>query len=183
MRQFARDPLEIHMPDHPLPRHATVVVVAAVVEVAHLGWEALHGGIQTHHLLARADLPGFSNAWGLLLLPCLAGWASWRWQRRAATRSMVVRGLLIAAAGALALGLSFRLGLDTMTNGIFLTLMTAGAVLPAYRAECLLGFVLGLSWFFGGVLPVIIGSVIIGLSALLHLGVYRGVAVLWRRWR
>ncbi|WP_214278616.1 hypothetical protein, partial [Escherichia coli] len=49
----------------------------------HLGWEALHGGIAAHHLLQRADLPGLSNAWGLLVLPALAAWAAGRLPRQA----------------------------------------------------------------------------------------------------
>ncbi|MFX8094701.1 hypothetical protein ABTK72_20740, partial [Acinetobacter baumannii] len=69
----------------------------------HLGWEALHGGIAAHHLLQRADLPGLSNAWGLLVLPALAAWAAGRLPRHPATRRS-------AWPFALGLGLPLLLG-------------------------------------------------------------------------
>jgi hypothetical protein len=37
-------------------------------------------------------------------------------------------------------------------------------LLPAHRPESLLGFVLGMSWTFGAVLPALVGGVIAGLT-------------------
>jgi hypothetical protein len=55
-------------------------------------------------------------------------------------------------------------------------------LLPAYRAECWLGLVLGMSFTFGAVIPTTVGGIIAGLSALIHLGlkpaIVRGWAVL-----
>jgi hypothetical protein len=164
-------------------RPATVVALATMVEVAHLSWEALHGGIVTHHFLARSDLPGFSNAWGLLVVPILALWASWRWRQRNATTRTILTGLLVATLFGVALASSFRFGTEPLTNSIFIALLIAAVLLPAYRAECLLGFVLGMSWTFGAVLPLLIGGVIATLSAILQLGVFRGVKHVWRRLR
>jgi hypothetical protein len=39
--------------------------------IAFLAWEDFHGGVKTHHILQSGALPGFSNWWGLLLLPSL----------------------------------------------------------------------------------------------------------------
>ena len=50
----------------------TITVLVALAELAHLAWEHLHGGVASHHLLNRADLPAISNAWGALFLPALA---------------------------------------------------------------------------------------------------------------
>ena len=68
-----------------LPPRLQLAALALMAECLHLGWEALHGGIATHHLLQSADLPGLSNAWGLLVLPALAAWAAGRLPRRPAT--------------------------------------------------------------------------------------------------
>lgn len=48
-------------------------------------------------------------------------------------------------------------------------LFGAAVLLPAYRAECLLGFVLGMTFVFGAVIPTLIGSILVGLSALVQL--------------
>ena len=50
----------------------TITVLVALAELGHLAWEHFHGGVVSHHLLNRADLPAISNAWGAVFLPALA---------------------------------------------------------------------------------------------------------------
>ena len=68
-------------PSHWRPR-LQIAALALFFEIGHLAWEALHGGIRVHHLMQRADLPALHNAWGLLVLPLLAGWAVTRVDRK-----------------------------------------------------------------------------------------------------
>jgi hypothetical protein len=42
-------------------------------------------------------------------------------------------------------------------------------LLPIYRPETLLGFVLGVIWVFGPVLPTAIGALLAAVSALVHM--------------
>jgi hypothetical protein len=165
----------------PLPVPLHVVLAASFIEAGHLVWEALHGGIAAHHLLARSDLPSFSNAWGIVLVPALALWASYRWRRRGATRAQVARGLLAGLAVGLAIACSFRLHAEAITQAVFFGAIAMCAVLPGYRAECLLGFVSGMSFTFGAVLPFLVGGVLALLSAALHLGPYRWLKRAWSR--
>jgi hypothetical protein len=150
-----------------------LALVALLVEVVHLAWEQLHGGIQTHHFLRSAVLPGFSNAWGALLLPGLAAWAGRRVEKRlaAGTRpaGVVMAGLLALLAG-LALSLSFAQGWETASSVVFFGMLVIALLLPVCRAECWLGLVLGMCFTFGAVIPAVIGAVIAGLSLPVHLG-------------
>lgn len=151
-----------------------LAALALLAEALHLGWEAMHGGIVTHHLLQSADLPGLSNAWGLLILPALAAWAAGRLPRfPAATRDWapVAAGFAAALLLGAALSLSFSLKLQAVTELVFFTLLALAVLLPAHRPECLLGFVLGMSWTFGATIPTLVGGVIAGLSWAL-----RGIA-------
>src|SRR4051794_32416372 len=43
-----------------------------LAELLHLAWEYTHGGVHSHHILNRPDLPAISNGWGALLLPLLS---------------------------------------------------------------------------------------------------------------
>jgi hypothetical protein len=43
-----------------------------LAELACLAWEHFHGGVKSHHLFHRSDLPAISNWWGALVLPGLA---------------------------------------------------------------------------------------------------------------
>lgn len=144
-----------------------LAALALLAEAIHLGWEALHGGIVSHHLLQRADLPGLSNAWGLLILPALAAWAAGRLPRRPARIGHwmpVVLGFALPLLLGAALSLGFSLKLQGLTEVVFFTLLLLALLLPAHRPESLFGFVLGMSWTFGAVLPTLIGGLIAGLS-------------------
>jgi drug/metabolite transporter (DMT)-like permease len=144
-----------------------LAALALLAEALHLGWEAQHGGIVSHHLLQNADLPALSNAWGLLLLPALAAWAAGRLPRRPATTRdwlPVALGFVLPLVCGAALSLAFSLKLQAVTEAIFFGLLLLAVLLPAHRPESLLGFVLGMSWTFGAVLPALAGGVIAGLS-------------------
>jgi len=159
---------------------------ALLVEIAHLAWEQLHGGILTHHFLRSDVLPGFSNAWGLLLLPALAAWAGARIERRlaAGTRAAsVIAGGLTALLWGLAISLSFVAGLQELTSSLFFGMLVGGLLLPAFRAECWLGLVLGMSFTFGAVIPTTLGGVVAGLSAIIHLGIWPAMVRVWVAFR
>jgi hypothetical protein len=145
----------------------TLAALALLAEAVHIGWEALHGGIVSHHLLQNADLPGLSNAWGLLIVPALAAWAAGRLPRgpaKARDRVAVAIGFALPLLLGAALSLAFAAHWQTLTEVIFFSLLLLALLLPAHRPESLFGFVLGMSWTFGAVLPTLIGGVIAGLS-------------------
>lgn len=149
--------------------HATWMAVALLLVLVQLGWEASRGGILTHHFLHRADLPGVHNAWSLVILPSLAWWAASRAQRRGTGRIALNVGLGLPLLLGLALSVSFAHGAETASAAIFLTTLAIAVLLPGYRAECLLGWVLGMSYTFGAALPLVIGLGVVGLSALMRL--------------
>lgn len=143
--------------------------IALVASAAHLGWEYTHGGVASHHLLARGDLPAVSNWWGLLILPLLGWLASWTAMRRAAVDRRAAGRSVCAFLGALlvglALSLSFAAGHESLASGIFFTALAAGLLLPTYRAEYVFGFVLGMTFVLGSVLPTMAASVGAAISA------------------
>jgi len=169
--------------------YLTVAVLLA--EIGHLAWEHFHGGIASHHFLNRADMPAVSNGWGLLLLPAiswfLGGIALRRSIATAATitidaprgkaeaagmaRNVFVgffAGLLIGAS----LAVAFSLGYEDVTSILFFGMLLLALVFRVYRAECVLGFVLGMTFTFGAILPALIASVIAAISAAAHRALY-----------
>lgn len=173
---------------------AYVTGLVLLAELAHLAWEYFHGGVRSHHLLNRADLPAISNAWGALLLPLLAWFLTGRVQRRMVLRSggtaaaraipaSIIAGFLVALSVGIALSTSFTMGNETVSSYIAQGIMALGVLLPIYRAECLLGFVLGMTFTFGAVLPTLVGSVFATASATVHLLVYPLLMRGWARLR
>ena len=149
----------------------TITLLVALAELAHLAWEHLHGGVASHHLLNRADLPAISNAWGALFLPVLAWVLSGPVLRRATT-PRAARSIAAAFFGSLlvgvALSVAFTHGLEDVSSGIFLGILLAGLVLRVYRGEYVLGFVLGMTVTFGAMLPTAAAAFVAIVSAIAH---------------
>lgn len=183
------------MSEQQLPRlrlYLTALVMLA--ELAHLTWEHINGGVQSHHILNRSDMPAISNWLGLLLLPALTWFLTGRMQRRLALHSgaqeaaskpyvSVIAGLVGSLLFGILLSISFTNDLETIAAYLFLGMFLLALLLPVYRAECVLGFILGMAFVFGAVIPTVVGSVIAALSAVIHLYVRPVLAHLWTRFK
>ncbi len=157
-----------------LPRRA-LTLLALVAELIHLSWEYTHGGVVAHHFLARADMPSVSNWWGMILIPALAWFLLGRIERRlerqqggaAPVPPAVWAGLFGALAYGAVLALAFTFKYEGIAT-IFLGIFALSVFIPTYRAEYVLGFVLGMAFTFGAILPTIIATVVAALSGLVH---------------
>ena len=179
---------------HPPPLRPYLIESITLAELAHLTWEHFHGGIRSHHFLNSADMPAISNAWGALLLPLLAWFLSAFVQKRIAPNpdardstqklpTSIVVGFLGALLFGILLSASFTNGHETITEYLFMGVLLLGLLLPVYRAECVLGFVLGMTFTFGAILPTLVAFVIAAFSALVHLCVRPVFMGRWNRLR
>lgn len=171
-----------------------LTVLATLAELANLMWEHFNGGVVSHHILDRSDLPAISNWWGALLIPALTWFLINRIQRRLAldssgdqTASKRPMSLIVGFVGAIFFGIllsvSFTSGYETFSSYLFESMVLLALFLPVYRAECVLGFVLGMNFTFGAVLPTAIGSTIAAVSAVIHLCVRPVLVHLWTRFK
>lgn len=171
----------------PRPLLLPSVGLGLLAIAALLGWEATHGGIGAHHLLADPSRPAISNAWGLLVVPGLAWLAAITVGRRARRDAGAVRGALWLWAGALATGAAlaaaFALGPPGASDAVALGALAAGLVARSYRAEAAFGFVLGMMAAVGPVLPLLFVGVAATLSAAAHFLAWPAAAMLWRKAR
>lgn len=153
------------------PARWLITALVALAELGHLAWQVLHGGIQRHHLLNQADLPAISNAWGAVFLPLLAWFLAGRLLRRA-TDPQAAKALAVVTFGSLiagiALSLAFLYGNADAPAYVLLGIMAIGLVLPTYRAEYVLGFVLGMAVTFGPILPALVASFLAAMAAMAH---------------
>ena len=160
----------------------TQILLTSVVSVAIwslLAWYYFNGGVPSHHILAREDLPEISNWWGAILLPILTWMVLFRIQRRenlpkANTKSFlqIPQKIWLSFMGALLLGISlsvfFTLGNEGMSGYLMLSVFLISLFFPVYRAECLFGFVIGMTFTFGAILPTGIGSILAVIGFLIY---------------
>ncbi|MCP1374412.1 hypothetical protein [Dyella lutea] len=162
-----------------------MTAVVALAEWIFLAWQHFHGGVPSHHFLDRADMPAISNGWGGLMLPGMTWFLLGRTHRRVVAQdAAATRHALLGFAGALCFGvllsIFFMRGDDRITGVMFESLFLVALVLPIHRAECLLGFVLGMAYVFGGVLPSIVGSVLALIALVIHRYIRTGLLFLGR---
>jgi hypothetical protein len=147
-----------------------VPLAAIAFAVAFVGMEHFNGGVKTHHFLARADLPGFSNWLSLLILPLLGVVVAVRSNslQTGKPRSILPFTLAAGAAGSLiygaALAASFHFGFEKVSLVLFAGLLLLSIALPVYRAEYIFGFVTGMTITFGSVIPLTFALVFATIS-------------------
>lgn len=167
------------MASHPIDRlRAGLTVFVTIAIWTLLAWRHFHEGVPAHHLLHNPDLPRISDWFGGLLLPVLTwGLLSLAKRRVLATASPGIKsvavGLVAGAAVGVAMSITFFSGHESLTSYLFFSLLPLALILPVYRPECLLGFVLGMSVTFGAVLPTLFG----GLMALVTFAIHRFIGL------
>jgi hypothetical protein len=156
----------------------TITIALAIWSL--LVWQYGHGGVPSHRFLARDDMPLISNWWGALTLPVLTWFLTGRIGHRlaqhvsdrAATNSAwrkIQVGYAVALVYAISLAAAFMTGHNDISSGLFQALPVLALFVPIFRAECVLGFVLGLTYSFGGVLPVFIATILSVIGAVVYL--------------
>ncbi len=149
-------------------------------------WNHYHGGVPSHHILQREDLPAISNWWSGLLLPLLTLFLTYRIQKRLIrnndNKSIPLKlpikytyGFLFALSFGILLSVFFTLGYSDLLGYMMYGLFLLALFFPVYRAECFLGFVIGMTFTFGAVLPTGVGTIFALIGVVLYLYVRTGI--------
>ena len=155
---------------------------------ALLLWQYLNGGIPGHYFLARKDMPLISNGWGGITVPLFSWFILGRIHKRLFGVSTVIsfpKHTLIAFLGSLMygviLGVSIQGGIRVVSGNTPWFIALAALAFPIYRAEYFLGFVLGLTYWVGGVLPIVVGSVFVLAAFAIYTFIRTPIESLLRR--
>lgn len=150
--------------------------VVFVVLFALLLWQHFNGGIPSHHFLARKSMPLVSNAWGGVVIPLFTWLMLWLINRRLFLSQVVQipfpKHVFVAFIGSLiygiVLGISIHVGFKEISSNTPWLLIITAFLFPVYRAEYFLGFVLGLTYWVGGLLPIVIGSIFLVVTFVIY---------------
>lgn len=159
---------------------------------ALLIWQYYHGGVPSHSFMARKDMPSVSNWWGGLLLPLLTYFSLYRIQKRlewaiengiipAQKRQFVLLLFIAALMYGGTMAYCFETDKEDINGILFQGLSFLALIFPLYRAEFFLGFVIGMTYTFGALLPTFIASVFVGISYVAHKFVYLFVLKIFER--
>lgn len=154
-----------------------------IVTLLFILWEYFNGGVVSHNLLARSDMPAFSNWWGLLTVPLLF-WISIYFINRRKEKGIqsvsksetksetnseskpgefenkVLKRFLAALAFGLLMSLFWEFNFQSILQYLILLPVVIAFFKPVHLPEYLMGFVLGMLFTFGGVLPILFGLIL-----------------------
>lgn len=93
----------------------------------------------------------------------------------------VVAGFVVSLPFGILLSVSFIRGYCDVPLLLLLLMLVLvlAALVSLCRAECVMGFALGMTFTFGAALPIIVDSIIAAAFATLHLFVYSNLMQLW----
>ena len=143
-------------------------VIVTILIWVNLVWDYFHGGVPTHHILQREDLPGMSNWWGGIVLPLITWFLLYLIQKRMnedeksninSNSNHILYSFLGAFLFGILLSIFFTIGSD-IPGYMMIGIMPLSFFIPLYRPEYLLGFVLGMTYTFGPILPIIVAIIL-----------------------
>ena len=149
----------------------TRIIFTGIVTIliwGHLAWDYFHGGVPTHRILHREDLPGISNWWGGIVLPLFTWFLLYLIQKRMneddksninSNSIHYVYRFLGAFLFGILLSFFFTIGSE-IPGYMMIAIIPLSFFVPLYRPEYLLGFVLGMTYTFGANLPIGIGMIL-----------------------
>lgn len=160
----------------------TRILITGMVTLLIIGlllWQNFHGGVPGHHILNRGDLPKISNWWGGLLLPILTWLLLSKIENRVSKQASQTQGTKnqnIKTFGLFLLGLIFGILLAaSFTNdyklfldNVLYILILLSLMVPIYYSEFILGFILGMTYTFGAVLPTLFILIIAAFGFLIY---------------
>jgi len=151
----------------------------------NLIWDYLHEGVPSHHILHREDLPEISSWWGGIAVPLLTWFLLDRITKRVdndtTTDTNKLNKIIFGFLGALLFGiiLSFLFIIGSNIPGyMMIGAILASFLIPLYKAEFLLGFIIGMTYTFGGILPIAIGILLTVIFTITYKFVRTGILYL-----
>ena len=146
-------------------RRLLITLIITLIVWGHIVWDYFHGGIPTHYLFHNGDLPGIPNWWGGLVLPFFTYFLLYRIHKRIDSPNtkeglqQVVLSFLASVLVAISIAICFMNTIDVI-DYIMGSLFILAFFKPLYKAEYLLGWVLGSAFTFGAIIPIGFGSLI-----------------------
>jgi len=159
-----------------LKNHLLLTGIVTLLIWAHLAWDHFNGGVPTHFIMQSGDLPGISNWWGGFAFPLFTWFLLYRIKQRVNNDTVsdevnslrkIIYKFVAGLTFGVALSLFFTIGIS-VTDYMMIGLFLMSFFIPIYRVEYLLGFVVGTAYTFGAIIPIVFGTVLTVLFALIY---------------
>jgi hypothetical protein len=172
-----------------LKHRIVFTVIIAVLIWGNLIWNYFNDGVPSHHILDNKDLPTISNWWGGIVVPVITWFLLLRIAKRVNNDSSpsnklstTIYNFLAAVVFGVLISYFFSIGSEVPSYLLMLAMLLSFFI-PLFKAEFLLGFIVGMTYTFGGILPVAFGIIFIILFAIAYKVIRAGVLYLVSKMR
>ena len=161
------------------------VSIASLFVWGTILWDYTHDGVPTHYMLQSDSLPGFSNWLGAITIPVFTWWLMCRIAKRVGQRTLwseaqsELVGLITGILFSICLSYFFTIGSD-LPGYLTLAVFALSLFIPIYLSHYMLGYVLGLVYTFGGVLPILFSAIIATIGWLIYNGLRPALLYIFR---
>jgi len=152
----------------PITTKAKVLLtsIATFLVLSMLLWDHFHGGVPSHHILHQKELPAISNWWSGLFIPLLT-WIllgrinsriSKQNRQEPAAKSQNIKSRLMFSIGlsfGILISIAFENNYHLMLDNVLYAIIIMSLLIPIFLSEFILGFVLGMTFTFGAILPTL----------------------------
>ncbi|MEE9372206.1 MAG: hypothetical protein V3V00_04060 [Saprospiraceae bacterium] len=172
-----------------LKNKRSIALTVLILISIHLIWNYYHGGVPTHYILHDKSLPGFSNWWGLLAIPVMTWGLITLAQKKSPKNSTalpnsrlkeseVLKGFIGSFIFGLINSLFWEFGYEHILQYLILLPVVLSLFITIHRPENVLGFLLGMTFTFGGVLPLGFSLILWVMSYIVNKGLRKGAITL-----
>ncbi|WP_299988971.1 hypothetical protein [uncultured Pontibacter sp.] len=153
--------------------------IVTVFVLSLLVWEHFQGGVASHHILQQQNLPAISNWWNGLMLPTLTWFLIGKTEKRIGKQSpqgqqtnnlqrQAIRLLITGLGLGLLIAASFTNGYSLFLDSVPYIILVLSLIIPIYYAEFILGFILSMTYTFGGILPTVFILILSAIGILTY---------------
>ncbi len=145
------------------------VLIITILILLHVIWDYTHGGVPVHHILADENMPGVSNWWGCITIPILSWLLLSLTQKRIQKiphQSNSIVGFVTSICLGIFISILWEIRMENLIPYVICFPVVFSVIKRVHYPEYLLGFILGLVYTFGGILPLAIGAFLYIMSFL-----------------
>jgi hypothetical protein len=158
------------------------LIITASITVLIAGlliWQHFNGGVPSHSFLQRDDFPEMSNWWGLLILPVLSWILLGRIESRLSKEGnksldqkpsyqKIIALFIAGLVWGIIIAVSFTNNYKTVLDLVPLVFLILSFFIPIFYSEFILGFILGMTYTLGAILPTIFVLVFAAVGFLIY---------------
>ena len=169
-----------------------ITVIISVLILGLLIWDYFHDGVPSHHILDQKNLPAISNWWSGILLPILTWILLGKIKSRIENqtkidsqyKSAITRVLVRFSIGlvfGIILSVSFINNYKPFLDNVLYLLLILSFIVPIFFSEFILGFVLGMTYTFGAILPTAFILIMAAIGFVIYRFIRPLIMKLWKK--